>query len=532
MASVRVLAVILFGAAQIALSAMPLHAAYRQVATPMNGPVVETDNGPVRGFSADDVDQFLGIPYASAPEGDLRWRSPQPPEAWSEVLPAEQYGNRCPAAESSNGPRTETEDCLFINVQRPAGTNADVGVPVFVFIHGGGLINGSSNQADMTEIVAQTGVIGVTFNYRLGVLGFLAHPELTAEDGQSGNYGFLDQQAALRWVQTNIARFGGDPARVTLGGQSAGGWSVCAHLVSPQSAGLFSQAILQSASCPSQSQARADAAGTAIAESLGCSSASNAAECLRSVVVGPIIDFPYPGFPAPVHGTSFLPMAPSEAVTTGEFSQVPMLIGANRDEGRTFSAGNLGWTQDDYVAWVSETFNETADAVLERYPWPPDADEFTGAYLSGTIMTDTGLIAGIGGCPNRQLIQDFASHVPTYTYEFAHRTGPGLTPEPAGYEWGAGHAAELAYLFPSFDNGTPIAPTFNEAEQALATNMKMYWGSFVQSGEPGIQGQTPWPSYNAQGQVLSLRAGDDSVMISDAMLATEHMCAFWDFAAP
>src|SRR4051812_16586323 len=243
--------------------------------------VVHTDKGAVRGFQeARGVDAFLGIRYAAAPVGDLRWRPPQPAAAWSGVQDATKFGNTCPATASTNGPRSETEDCLFVNVWRPSTVTRKRAV--YVFIHGGGLLNGSSNQADMTDIVQRTGAVGVSFNYRLGVFGFLSVPGLTAEGGESGNYGLMDQQAALRWVQNNIAAFGGRPNAVTVGGESAGGWSVCMQLVSPGSAGLFSKAMMQSGSCPSRTQAVAEAAGTNVAGAVGCSDAATQVACLRA----------------------------------------------------------------------------------------------------------------------------------------------------------------------------------------------------------------------------------------------------------
>ena len=507
-------------------------AAPTALAAPQPGepPVVHTEQGAVRGVQAEGVDSFLGIRYAAAPVGDLRWAPPEPVAPWEGVLPAEQYGNRCPATESTNGPRSETEDCLFVNVQRPAGGTPGDRKPVYVFIHGGGLVNGSSNQADMAEIVSLTGVVGVTMNYRLGALGFLGHPQLTDRQGESGNYGLMDQQAALRWVQENIASFGGDPARVTIGGESAGGWSVCSHLVAPGSRDLFAGAMIQSGSCPSRTQDAADAEGEVIAQAVGCAELATALACLRDTPVGELIDAPIPVVP-PVRGTPFLPSDPRVAIATGDFARVPVVVGATRDEGRTFMAGSIGWTREQYETWVREAFAEDADDVLSRYPWPADADEFTAAYLAGAIVTDAGLASGIGGCPNLALTRDLARHVPTWAYEFAARTGPGLQPTP-GYEWGAGHAAELAYLFPSFDNGTPIAPTFDAGEQQLAAEMKQYWGAFVQYGDPAVPGQTAWPPYGADQAVLSLQPGGQSTVVPDAALAEEHQCAFWDALAP
>lgn len=493
--------------------------------------VVETKAGSVRGVTADKIDSYLGIPYAAPPVGPLRWRAPQPPISWTGVRDAKAYGSRCPQGQSSNGPRSEAEDCLFINVQRPAGMAPDDRRPVFVFIHGGGLINGSSNQADMAAIVEETGVIGVTFNYRLGALGFLAHPALTAESGESGNYGLMDQQEALRWVHTNIANFGGDPDRVTIGGQSAGGWSVCAHLTAPNSAGLFSRAIIQSGSCISQSQNEADKGGEEIARQLGCSEGVEGTNCLRDASVSSIIDLPASGYPngyiIPVHGTSFLPRPPRRSISSGEFSRVPLVVGGNLDEGRTDTQGNIGWSKSDYLSWIGQTFASKSEQVIRMYPWPENSDKFTGAYLSGAIFTDSGLSAEIGGCATRRLASDFARYTDTHVYEFAHRTGPGLTPTLGDYQWGAGHAAELAYLFPSFDNGTPIAPSFNADEQSLAHDMKVYWAAFVQGKEPPTN-LSAWPPYGSNRQVLSLRPGGNTKLISDDELAREHNCAFWD----
>jgi carboxylesterase type B len=491
------------------IAALVLVPAAPAAAHDRGGPVVRTNTGLVQGVRAAGVDSFLGIPYAAPPVGSLRWRPPQPAAPWGGVRQATAYGNRCAATASTNGPRTEAEDCLFVNVQRPSGLRAGERRGVYVFLHGGGLVNGSSNQADMAAMVQATGVVGVSLNYRLGVLGFLGLPALTAEGGESGNYGFMDQQAALRWVRRNIAAFGGDPRQVTLGGESAGGFSVCGHLVAPGSRGMFSRAMIQSGSCITQTQPDAEASGTALATAVGCTDLA----CLRATPVATLIDAPAGGF-ALVRGTPTIPPNPAVAVATGRFTRVPVVIGANRDEGRTFTQGFIGQTREQYEAWVLANFGA---AVLAHYPWPARSDRFTAAYLTGAIFTDAGVAAGIGGCTNRALTADFAKWTPTWSYEFAHRTGPGLTPIP-GYVWGAGHAAELAYLFPSFDNGTPIAPTFNAAERRLAREMKHAWGSFVLRGSPGWR---PFPATE------SLRAGGRSRLITDAQVAAEHQCAFW-----
>ena len=238
--------------------------------------VVRTQSGPVRGVHNGAVDAFLGIPYGAPPVGDKRWRPPQPAESWNDVREAKAFGAYCAATKSTNGPRSEAEDCLFINVWRPSDVSVDARLPVYVFIHGGGFINGSSNQADMTEIVEKTGVVGVSFNYRLGALGFFSHPDVVKD---SGDFGLMDQQAALHWVHENIAVFGGDPTRVTIGGESAGGYSVCAHLAAPGSAGLFAQAMMQSGSCISIPLGQAQKNAAEIAGAVGCKGPDRPSAC-------------------------------------------------------------------------------------------------------------------------------------------------------------------------------------------------------------------------------------------------------------
>jgi len=496
--------------------------------------VVHTPDGALRGIRTKDVDSFLGIRYAQPPTDRLRWVPPKPVKPWKGVRSAEAYGNRCPALPSTNGPLSLAEDCLFLNVQRPAKTRSHERLPVYVWIHGGGLVNGSSNQHDGTKFVRETGIIVVTINYRLGVLGFLAHPALTAAQGESGNYGFMDQQQALRWVRRNIAAFGGDPHRVTIGGESAGGWSVCGHLTAPGSRGLFARAVIESGSCISWPQAEADSFADQVTSQVGCPATADPAAiaCLRRVSVQALLDAANNWFgPLLVHNTPTLPQDPFQAVTSGAFTRVPVLIGANRDEGRTFTQGDIGWTQQQYEQWVRDNFGPDADAVLAHYPWPATSDRFTGAYLEAAILTDSGSLAGIGGCAGRFLTNRIASYVPTFAYQFDHRTGPGLTPIP-GYVWGAGHAAELAYMWPSFDNGTPIAPTFNAAERRLAHDMVAWWGNFVRAGSPGSVDGTAWPrlvaSLGPRARLLSLRAGGRSTPITDARLSAQHQCQFWD----
>jgi carboxylesterase type B len=227
-----------------------------------------------------------------------------------------------------------------------------------------------------------------------------------------------------------------------------------------------------------------------------------------------------------VADTPSLPNAPADAVAAGSFPHVPLLIGANRDEGRTFAQVFIGADRAAYEGFVRGVFAGRADEVLQHYPWPSTADRFTAAYLIGAIATDAGLITGIGGCPSRSLIATFARWTPTYAYEFHNRIGPGLT-QIDGYVWGAGHAAELAYIWPSFHQGTPIAPHFDRGDRQLARQMVQYWGAFTSVGRPRVPGQARWPRFDRRQATLSLRAGHRSRVIDDATYAAEHQCAFW-----
>src|SRR3954471_1322930 len=254
--------------------------------------VIPTDKGPVRGIPTAETNQYLGIPYAKPPVGNLRWRAPSPVPRWKGPRNATSFGPHCAQTESPFGSASTSEDCLYLNVFTPNGKNGKghaKDLPVMVWLHGGGMVVGESDDYDPTRLMSQ-GRIVVTVNYRLGFLGFLAHPALSAEaGGASGDYGLMDQQAALRWVQRNIQKFGGDRDDVTIFGESAGGLSVHSQLASPLSAGLFDRAIVQSGaySLSQPSLASAEARGATLADTVGCP--DQTAACLRSVPVETVL---------------------------------------------------------------------------------------------------------------------------------------------------------------------------------------------------------------------------------------------------
>uniref|UniRef100_UPI002869EA46 carboxylesterase/lipase family protein n=1 Tax=Deinococcus sp. TaxID=47478 RepID=UPI002869EA46 len=315
---------------------------------------VQTDLGPVVGRQG-TARSYLGIPYAAPPVGALRWKAPQPAAPWTAPRDATAFGGECVQAVlalfalpgETPGTVKGQEDCLYLNVYTPSSATPQSKLPVMVWIHGGAFTVGSGNTYDGQVLASKQGVVVVSINYRLGALGWLALPALAAEsgDGQSGNYGLLDQQAALKWVQRNIGGFGGDPTKVTIAGESAGAMSGCAHLASPQSKDLFRGVILQSGLCasPGNSVMLADAQQRNLkyAANVGCPQADVA--CLRAADPKELLAASVPGLrPAsnlvwsPVYGGTTLPLPLIEAYNSGQFNQVPVLAGTNHDEGRLF----------------------------------------------------------------------------------------------------------------------------------------------------------------------------------------------------
>ena len=497
-----------------------------------NGLIVRTDKGLIEGKSAEGTDQWLGVPYAAPPVGALRWAAPQPAQPWPGIRPATSYGGRCAQLASGNGPRVDNENCLYLNVYTPPGGNGQDrggGLPVLVMIHGGGLTTGAGDQHDGSLIVTTDNIIVVSINYRLGPFGFLDLPGLgTTASTANGNFGLLDQEAALRWVQRNIGAFGGNPAKVTIDGESAGGWSVCALLTSPPARGLFRGAIMQSGSCASQSPATAQAASLAFAKQAGCPTAATAAACLHGLPETTLLDASSSYSPGFTYGGPELPVADASAVAAGNYDHVPLLIGTNHNEGRTFSQGLTGLTEAQADQLVASIYGASrAPAILARYPWSSYPSPYTAAYMIGDIWTDSGFLSGIGGCPTQNLASQFASTTRTYFYQFDDLHAPGLNNNQPGYQWGAGHAMELAYLWPSFNNGYSLYDLLTPAQLELSQQMVKYWGAFVITGRPEVPGQPLWPRYGS-GQVMSLRPGGQTQLISAATFGAEHQCSFWN----
>ena len=503
-----------------------------------SGPVVTTDDGAVRGVTAGTVDEFLGIPYAAPPTGNLRWRPPQPPAAWRGVRDATQFAPSCPQPTSGNPfapPGPFSEDCLYLNVYTPGLPGGDRdhrlarsadgdGRPVLVWIHGGGLVQEAGRNYDGARLAAG-GAVVVTINYRLGALGFLAHPALASRPGgPAGNYGLMDQQAALRWVQDNISRFGGDPDHVAIAGQSAGGLSVLAQLVSTGARGLFQAAIIQSGTFALNQQplASAEAAGQAFAAQAGCP--DQTAACLRNLPVANLVNTPFTGIPGVVDG-KVLTEPIGAALAAGRFAHVPVLNGTNHDEERLFvdalgvtvSGGTFvpipggtvtpGSYQGD-IAAVLGVSAERAAAIAAEYPPGASPD----AALS-TLVADANF-----ACPALQIDQETAQQVPTFAYEFNDDSAPNPYSPPLGV---ATHESELPYLFdlPNAPNQTPL----NADQQTLAASMRAAWVNFAATGSPATAA-LPWPAFGRSQQMLSLVPPQPQL---ETDFAARHHCAFW-----
>jgi para-nitrobenzyl esterase len=417
--------------------------------------------------------------------------------------------------------RQTDEDCLTLDVWTPPANSSPR--PVMVWIHGGSFINGNSGLYNARELASRGKIVVVAVNYRLGALGFLAHPALGPPDAV-GNYGLADQQAALRWVRDNIAKFGGDPDKVTVAGESAGGMSVCDHLVAPDSAGLFRAAIIQSGPCQAQvALPAAEKSSLEYADEVGCGQAESAAQCLRALPADKLRNPVWyyrigrDELSGPVTGTTVLPVDPITGFTEGRAARVPVLIGGNRDEFTLFVAMQYlrgqGYTSAQYPDLLKDTFGPNAGAVEAHYP--------LDRYASVPLAYSAAVTDGVFACEADRMADALSRTEPVYAYEFNDRDAP--TPDTLRqlpFPVGASHSLELHYLF---DIGN--APPLNPAQLALSDQMIDYWSQFVTSGSPQAPGQPDWPQFNAAtGNRMSLQPDGSRVFTT---FEQEHQCAFW-----
>jgi para-nitrobenzyl esterase len=468
-------------------------------ATSVSAQVVtaSVSGGTVRGVASDDVAAFKGIPFAAPPAGPNRWRAPQPVEAWNGIKSADHFAAACmqdPAMMAFMGSDvTVSEDCLYLDIWTPAKSASDK-LPVMVWIYGGGFAAGAtSSPTYFGDRLAKLGVVQVNVAYRVGVFGFLAHPELSKENGQgSGNYGLLDQIAGLEWVQKNIAEFGGDPSNVTVFGESAGGISVSMLAASPAAKGLFQRAISESGGsfAPLRTAgeagqnvptlAIAEAAGKEFLDKLGVSTIAAA----RALSAEEIQKTQGPGLAG-----GFWPVADGAVIVgdqyrlyeNGRFNDTPVLIGTNSDEGALFVQGRT--TASAFEAMVRGGYSEHADAILAAYPHAND-DEATESAQD--LMRDV-----LFAWPTWAWARLQASHGnnEAFVYYFDHRTPQSPN--------GANHAAELRYVFRTLDarGGEP-----RPEDTAMSDLMSRYWTNFAKTGDPNGPGLPAWPAFDASEQ--------------------------------
>ena len=493
-------------------------------------PLVTVTGGGVRGLVVPGGYAFRGLPFAAPPTGNLRWRPPRPPADWQGVRGATRFAPSCPQPPNPALTGPASEDCLYLNVYTPTVRSSDEGgLPVLVWIHGGRFTLGAGRDYDGAKLAAE-GIVVVTINHRLGALGFLAHPALASQPGgPSGNYGLMDQQAVLRWVQGNIRRFGGDPDNVTIAGQSSGGLSVLAHLVSRGSRGLFHRAIVQSGSfaLTQQSLAVAEADGEAFAAKAGCP--DQTADCLRHLPVADLVsNFPGSAIPGVVDG-AVLEESVGTALAAGRFERVPVLNGTNHDEERDFVTGaeavNGGAflpvpepvTAESYqrvIAAVLDVPAARAAAIAAEYP--------LNAYPSPPVALSTLLGDANFACPALQIDRWASRWVPTFAYEFNDDNAPLRYPPPLTGPPVATHKSEFPYLFDLPD--APLQGPLSPEQQALAASMRAAWANFAASGNPA-SAAVPWPAFgNGSMPILSLVPPRPRV---ETDFASRHHCAFW-----
>ena len=498
-----------------------------------SGTNVQTSTGLVCGITVNGVSEWLGIPYAAPPVGALRWQPPQPHAPWTARLHATAFGSECtqPVSLTAALPVTGSENCLFINVWRPAGSTASSRLPVMVHIHGGGFRTGSGN-GDNTLLATTGHEVIVSMNYRLNIFGFLADSALGPH---SGDYGLQDQQSAMRWVQQNIAAFGGDPGNVTIFGESAGGSSVCDQIDSPAASRLFDKAIstsgeyggalgvpgpafaLEAQDCkaPLPTQPQADSVGSGFAAALGCPSDPHQVQCLQHASVADVATAAGNGYQYGGHGTiaptlngKTLVMSLRQALRTGQVNRVPVIAGTDRDENLIA----LPTTPAQYKAAVAQQYGKFASQVLALYP----LDHFDSPFVAfRTLAADSDTV-----CPSIVTDEALARWMPVYGYEIDDSDAPPASFEPGNEPNGSYHVA--AWFL------NPVSPALDPNQQVLQNEEVADVTTFARTGNPSGKDTTVWPEFNHTLAEMALAPAGDSQVTSIFQIEAIHNCGFWD----
>ncbi len=464
---------------------------------------------------------FRGVPFASPPVGDLRWQPPQPIKNWKGVRKAAQFGPRCMQRPifgdmvfRSNG---MSEDCLYLNVWTPAKSGKER-LPVLVYFYGGGFVAGDGSEARYDgESMARKRIVALTVNYRLGVFGFLAHPELTKESPRhaSGNYGLLDQNAALRWVQQNIAAFGGDPKKVTIAGESAGSISVSAQMASPLSKDLIAGAIGESGSIigalSAVSLAEGETNGIKFATNIGATSLA----ALRAMPAEQLLDAtakPGMPYPAPTVDGYLFPKLPVEIYAAGEQAHVPLLVGSNSEEvGYSGVLGREKPTLENYRKALQRLYGDKAADVLKLYPASTETEVMDAArdlasdrFISYSTWKWLDLATKTGAQPT--YYYNYARPRPAMRSEIGNATegvvkGPPAAANPLPQSRGAVHSAEIEYALGNLDSNNVYAWTPDDYR--VSKVMQEYFANFIKAGNPNGPGLPTWPTFDT-GQRMTL----------------------------
>ncbi|PPK41755.1 para-nitrobenzyl esterase [Trinickia symbiotica] len=528
-----------------------------------DGPVIHTASGAVRGVTRDGINMFLGIPYASPPVGDLRWRPPQPAKPWSGVRAATHFASTCAQATQFGvfaGPVSTSEDCLYLNVFVAKGAPKNAKRPVIVWLHGGANLSGESDDYDASKLATggPDGVetVVVTINYRLGVLGLFSNPAINSEGHPWGNYTILDQQAALRWVQQNIAAFGGDPTKVAIAGQSAGAVNIGVHMLSPLSKGLFSRAISQSSPgftawyLPRTIQDQLSANFT---KQAGCpESGEESAKCLRNLSVARILQiegtpksFNMVVSPSPFVDGTILPSSPEQAWQAGNFNKVPLLGGSTKDEYMFFTGAaeyftgppQSSLTAKEYAAktaggqpcdFCNFEFSFRSDAAAQ-YP--------LSSYGDDPMMAMDRIESDPIKCRELHVLNMISKRVPTYAYDFSYRNAPYYYPKMSGYRPLAAHTIDIQFLFPKWHGGplgvnldqeTGQPRELNAQETKLSDEMVAEWTNFADTGNPNGKGDAPWPRFTGGDDAKYFVQDIPTSLESVAEFRKQYQCDFWD----
>jgi para-nitrobenzyl esterase len=500
------------------------------------GLVVALGDGQVQADVVGGARRFLKIPFAKPPVGDLRWRAPVRNDPWTGVRHETAFSDACPQSMSQQGPASNTEDCLYLNVWAPDLVPSKA--PVMVWFHGGGNFAGSTHDAVPTTkqlwydgqfFASRHGVVVVSANYRLGPMGFFPHPALASEHSPLGNQGLFDQRAALQWVQRNIASFGGDPGNVTIFGESAGSADVCYHVVSGVE-GLFHRAISESGGCSislggTRERTSADAASVMrdFTATMGCDTAADPLACLRgksaaeimaqapapNLMGGTMINTPF-RFGAVVDGPGgFLPDQPRTLIDSGKIVHVPYLLGSNNDEGMLFVLSATIPTSDaEYLATLQSNFGSFAPQVLAQYP----VSKFNGDYrlALASAIGDSGLICGTHDTARRLVKAGVSAFMYNFNIPWAIAPTNLL----------ASHASEISHVF-----GNPVSAMPDS--KAVSDAMNAFWAHFAKTGDPNYPGApATWPAFAPD------TADDDKRLQLDPgweqlQSFRKQECAFW-----